>query len=88
MYGYYGGLIEYNSFENRGIIFIRDFQSNSLDYRDEPMNAGVRLEFASQTPKAQRASVEPMTSLKNTTSTEFSAKLGISIPHTGVSYRY
>jgi hypothetical protein len=27
----YGSLIEYNSFENRGIIFIRDFQSNSLE---------------------------------------------------------
>jgi hypothetical protein len=78
------------------------------------MNAGDRLEFAKQTPKAQRASVEPMTGWKNTASidlmnpygtkvprrldpsaqcrgivpAEFSVKLGISIPHTGVSYRY
>jgi hypothetical protein len=78
------------------------------------MNADDQLEFASQTPKAQRASVEPMTGKQNITfidlmnpygtkvprrldpsaicrgisPAEFSAKLGISIPHTGVSYRY
>jgi hypothetical protein len=37
-------------------------------YHYEPMNSYNRLEFASQTPKAQRESVEPMTSWKNTAS--------------------
>jgi putative transposase len=67
--------------------FIGTFQKECLDYHYEPMNATELASLANDWLEKYRF-YRPHESLGGLTPAEFSARLGISIPHTGVSYRY